>query len=120
MTHPTQLETASNQQVPAAETTPVSLSVQLKDQIDYSKPGVTRKVLIKDQTSSFMLMCITAGTVLPEHTAPRNVSLTILEGYGCLTIEGKEVRLEAGVFVYMPANTPHSLRADENLAFLHT
>jgi quercetin dioxygenase-like cupin family protein len=48
------------------------------------------------------------------------VTVTVIEGRGILTLDGREVALEPGVFVYMPAHTPHSLQALENLAFLHT
>lgn len=37
-----------------------------------------------------------------------------------LTLEGREITLQPGVFVYIPASIPHALRALENLAFLHT
>ncbi|MEO8892851.1 MAG: cupin domain-containing protein [Coleofasciculaceae cyanobacterium] len=44
----------------------------------------------------------------------------MIEGRGILTLEGREITLQPGVFVYMPAKTPHALHALENLAFLHT
>ena len=46
--------------------------------------------------------------------------MTVIEGRGVLTLEGREITLQPGVFVYIPANIPHALRALENLAFLHT
>lgn len=58
------------------------------------------------------LICLTAGTEMLGHSASRNVSITV--------IEGCEIALQPGVFVYMPAKTRHALRALENLAFLHT
>jgi len=44
----------------------------------------------------------------------------VLEGKGILTLEGQDILLEPGVFVFMPANAPHALKAEENLAFLLT
>jgi quercetin dioxygenase-like cupin family protein len=95
-------------------------TTQLRDQADYTKSGVSRTSLVKNEQGQFSLVCLSAGTHLPEHTAPRNVSVTVIEGRGILTLDGREVALEPGVFVYMPAHTPHSLQALENLAFLHT
>lgn len=96
-----------------------SFTAQLKEWIDYSKPGVTRKAIVKDAQPPIALVCLTAGTELPEHTAPRTVSLMVIEGRGTFTLEGHEIVMEPGVFIYMPAHRPHALRAEENLAFLH-
>jgi quercetin dioxygenase-like cupin family protein len=97
-----------------------SFNSNLHDLVNYTKPGVSRTALIKDEHTSFALICLTAGTQMPEHSTPRNVSVTVIEGRGILTLAGQEITLESGVFVYMPANTPHSLQAIANLAFLHT
>lgn len=100
--------------------TATAFTADLRALVDYSKPGVSRKALVKDGQTSFALVCLSAGTQMPEHTAARNVSVTVIEGRGILTLAGQAVPLEPGVFVYMPANTPHALEATENLAFLHT
>ena len=94
--------------------------VDLRALTDYTKPGVTCKALAKDEQSNFSLLCLTAGTSLPEHTAPRHVSLTVIKGHGTFTLNGREIALQPGVFIYLPANTPHALHALENLALLHT
>lgn len=52
--------------------------VNLRELADYTKPGVTRKPLAQDEHSSFSLLCLTAGTRLPEHTVPRPVSVTVI------------------------------------------
>lgn len=100
--------------------TDATLAVQLRDQFESVKPGVSRTNLVKDEHSQFVLIQLSAGTCLPEHSVPRPVSITVLEGHGILTIEEREIALEHGVFVYMSANTLHTLRATGNLAFLHT
>ncbi len=97
-----------------------SFTTQLQEQANYTKPGVSRKSLVKDEQVQFSLVCLTADTEIPEHVASRNISVTVIEGRGVLTLEGREITLQPGVFVYIPANIPHALRALENLAFLHT
>lgn len=97
-----------------------SFTTQLQEQADYSKPGTTRKSLVKNEQVEFSLICLTAGTEMLEHTASRNVSITVIEGRGILTLEGSEIAMLPGVFVYLPANTRHALRALENLAFVHS
>ena len=98
----------------------LAASVDLRALADYTKPGVTRKALVKNEQHTLSLLCLTAGTNLPEHTAPRHVSLTVIEGRGIFTLNGQEIALQPGVFIYLPANTPHALHALENLALLHT
>lgn len=96
------------------------VTVNLHALVDYTKPGVTRKALAKDEQGTFSLMCLTAGTTIPEHTASRPLSVTVLEGRGVFTLAGREITLQPGVFIHLPAKTPHALHASENLAFLHT
>ena len=63
---------------------------------------------------------LAAGTEIDEHTSTRNAVITVLEGTGNLNLEGKDIALAPGVFVFMPANAPHAVQAAENLAFVLT
>ncbi len=100
--------------------TPQSLVTQLKDKIEYAETGVLSKVLLKLSYCQYTLFCLASGTDISEHTSTRNAVVQVIEGRGILTLEGQDILLEPGVFVYMPANAPHALKADENLAFLLT
>ncbi|MBW4554578.1 MAG: cupin domain-containing protein [Trichormus sp. ATA11-4-KO1] len=95
-----------------------SLVTQLREQIEYPHTGVLSKVLIQDKACQYTLFCLAANSQISEHTSTRNATIHILEGRGLLTLSGKDIILESGVFVFMPANAPHALKAEENLAFL--
>ncbi|MCD8486934.1 cupin domain-containing protein [Geitlerinema calcuttense] len=97
-----------------------SLVAQLQDKIEYAETGVLSKVLLKVPGCQYTLFCLAAGTDITEHTSTRNAVVYVLEGQGTLTLEGKEIPLEPGVFIFMPANAPHALKAEANLAFLLT
>lgn len=97
-----------------------SLVTQLKDKIEYAETGVLSKVLVKLPACQYTLFCLAAETDISEHTSTRNAVVQVIEGRGILTLEGKDIILEPGVFVFMPANAPHALKADTNLAFLLT
>ena len=99
---------------------PQSLVTQLKDKIEYAETGVLSKVLVKLPYCQYTLFCLAAGTDISEHTSTRNAVVQVIEGRGILTLEGEDILLESGVFVFMPANAPHALQAQENLAFLLT
>lgn len=94
--------------------------VNLKDKIQYSADGILSSVLWKDNICQYTLFCLAKGTDISEHTSSRNAIVQVLEGEGILTLNGEEIRLEPGVFVFMAANAPHGLKAESNLAFLLT
>ncbi len=93
-------------------------AISLADMIEYPKTGVQRKTLLKDANCQYVLMSIASGTEIAEHASPRNATVHVIEGQGMLTLEDKEIVLEPGVFVFMPAATPHALKAMANLTFL--
>ena len=95
-----------------------SFTATLQDLIEYSTNGILSKVLLKDNSSQYSLFCLAADTEIEEHTSTRNAFITVVEGTGNLNLEGKDIALAPGVFVFMPANAPHALLAKENLGFV--
>lgn len=99
---------------------PESFTEQLQDKIEYAVTGILSKVLLKLPHCQYTLFCLAAGTDIAEHTSTQNAVVQVLEGNGILTLEGRDITLKPGVFVFMAANAPHALKASENLAFLLT
>jgi nitric oxide dioxygenase len=95
-----------------------SFTATLQDLIKYPTSGISSKVLLKDNNSQYSLLCLAGGTKIDEHSSPRNAVITVVEGTGNLNLEGKDITLSPGVFVFMPANAPHAVQARENLAFV--
>jgi nitric oxide dioxygenase len=95
-----------------------SFTATLQDLIQYPTSGIFSKVLLKDNSSQYSLLCLAAGTEIDEHTNTRNAFITVMEGTGNLNLEGKDIALAPGVFVFMPANAAHGVQARENLAFV--
>jgi nitric oxide dioxygenase len=104
----------------AIATSQTSFTVTLQDLIEYPSSGILSKVLLKDNNSQHSLFCLAAGTEIDEHTSTRNAVITVVEGTGNLNLEGKDIALAPGVFVFMPANAPHAVQAQENLTFTLT
>ncbi len=102
----------------AISTSNNSFTATLQDLIEYPTSGILSKVLLKDNNSQYSLFCLAAGTDIEEHTSTRNAIITVVEGAGNLNLEGKDIVLIPGVFVFMPANAPHAVQATENLAFI--
>lgn len=97
-----------------------SLTLKLNEQIEYPTGGVLSKVIAKTSNCQYTLFCLAAGTDISEHTSAKNATVHVIEGRGIFTLEGQEIALEPGVFIFMPAHAPHALKAQENLAFLLT
>ena len=101
-------------------TTNPSFVTQLREQIEYRDTGTFNKVLLKDQACQYTLLCLAPNTEISEHKSTRNATVNVIEGRGLLTLSGQDIALETGVFVFIPANAPHSLRSEDKLAFLLT
>ncbi|MDZ8087662.1 MAG: cupin domain-containing protein [Nostoc sp. DedQUE12b] len=97
-----------------------SFITQLREQIQYPSAGVFSKVLLKDNACQYTLFCLAANTDISEHTSIWNATINVIEGRGILSLSGEDIQLEHGIFVFMPANAPHALKAEENLTFLLT
>ena len=92
----------------------------LPELIEYPDSGIMSKVIVKDKNCQHTLLCLAKLAKIEEHTSPRNAAINVIQGKGILTLEGEEIQLEPGVFVFMKAHAPHALQALENLAFILT
>jgi quercetin dioxygenase-like cupin family protein len=95
-------------------------AIRWADVIEYPQTGVKSKILLEDGNCRYTLMSLAAGMHIAEHTNPRNATVNVIEGQGVLTLEGKEIILASGVFVFVPSTTLHAVKAVTNLAFLLT
>jgi len=90
----------------------------LKDQIEYSDGSIVSKTLIDKETGTLTLFAFDAGQSLSEHTAPFDAVVHVLDGEAELTIDGKKVITSEGQMTIMPANIPHSVKAEKRFKML--
>lgn len=102
----------------ASTTKPNGFTIQLRDLIQYGEEGVRRQIVTKDEKRQAILVCLTAGTHLSSHSSSHDGFIIAIDGQGVFTLEGEDIALEPGVFIAMPANVVHSVKAIDNLAFL--
>ena len=80
-------------------------------------PGVTIRWLIAERdgapTFAVRLFEVAPGAVIPWHRHPWEHGIYVLEGSMTIRIEGREYRVEAGDFIYIPPNAGHDYRAGE-------
>jgi len=90
----------------------------LNEIMEFPKEGIFSRVLAKSDTFNYTLMCLAKGSNIDEHTSTKNGCVQVLKGKGTFKLFDQEIKMEPGVFIFMPANAPHSLKAEENLAIL--
>lgn len=95
-------------------------AIRWVDVIEYPETGVNSQVLLEDANCRYVLMSLAEGMHIAEHAAPHNATVNTIEGQGVLTLEGKDLILKAGVFVFIPATALHSVKAVTNFTFLLT
>ena len=91
---------------------------ELEKMMEFPKEGIFSKVLVKTDISNHTLMCLAKGSDISEHTSTREAAVTVLRGKGTFVLNGRKIKMEPGVFIFMPKNAPHSLSAKEDLAIL--
>lgn len=94
------------------------MNKNIKQMIEYPKQGILSKEVMKSGKLDVSLFCMAKGTEIDEHTSTKQGIVYVLEGKGMFNLEGKEIKMLPGVFIFMNNNAKHSLKAEENTAFL--
>jgi quercetin dioxygenase-like cupin family protein len=99
---------------------PNATIIHWADLVEYPQTGVKSKVLLEAGSCRYTLMSLAEGTHIAEHANSRNATVNVIEGQGVLILKGKELVLEAGVFIFIPATSSHAVKSETNLTFLLT
>ena len=90
----------------------------LNELMQFPKEGIFSRVLSKSDVYNYTLMCLSKGTDIDTHTSTKNGAVIVLKGNGIFKLFDKNIEMKEGVFIFMPKDAPHSLKADEDLAIL--
>nr|VFK37431.1 MAG: nitric oxide dioxygenase [Candidatus Kentron sp. TC]VFK37648.1 MAG: nitric oxide dioxygenase [Candidatus Kentron sp. TC]VFK51537.1 MAG: nitric oxide dioxygenase [Candidatus Kentron sp. TC] len=93
-------------------------SKDLNEMMEFPEKGIFSKVLAKSASYHYTLMCLAQGTDIDTHMSTKAGVVQVLKGTGSFTLFDREIRMNPGVFIFMPKNAPHALQADEDLAIL--
>lgn len=91
---------------------------RINDLIAYSEGGILSKTVEKTEKMDVTLFCMAAGTDISEHTSRKQGFVYVVEGDGVFNLEGKEIRMMPGTFIYMREDAVHWLKAKENTSFI--
>jgi len=90
----------------------------LKELVEYAGDSIVSKTILDKSVGTITLFAFDKGQRLSEHTAPYDAVVEVIDGTGKVTIGGKDVKLAAGEIVIMPANVPHSVKAEERFKMM--
>jgi quercetin dioxygenase-like cupin family protein len=99
---------------------PFSETVNIIDLVDYEEGRVVSRTLAAKPHVNITLFAFDQGEEISAHTSPGDAMVQILDGEGLITIDGTEIKAQAGQVVVMPANVPHSVFAATRFKMLLT
>lgn len=92
----------------------------LKDQIQYLEGQVVSKTLAQNDHVSLTLFAFDEGEEISTHASGGDAMVTVLDGTGKFTIDGKEHVLTKDQTIVMPAGLPHAVFGLERFKMLLT
>jgi len=90
------------------------------DTIEYAGGSVVSKTILKKPTGNITLFAFDKGEGLTEHSSPFEALVHLLDGSAEITIGGTLYNIQAGQGIILPANIPHSLKANEKFKMMLT
>jgi len=94
------------------------MNEKINELIEYPKKGILSKDIVKKNKLNITLFCMAKGTEISEHTSTKQGFIYVVEGNGIFNLEGEDIIMSSGVFIYMKENAIHSLNAEENTSFI--
>lgn len=94
--------------------------VDLEGMIEFPRDGIVSKTVLKTTGKDVTLFCMSTGQLMSSHTSSYPAIIHVLQGKGEITLAKKKYEAKPNSWFYMPADTPHAIKATENLVFLLT
>ena len=92
--------------------------LELKEQISYQDGQIVSKPLVQNESVSLTLFAFEKGEEISTHAAGGDALVTVLEGTGKFTIDGKEFLLQQGESIIMPKDIPHAVYGEQRFKML--
>lgn len=85
---------------------------------DVPEGGILSRTLHDDERVRVVLFSFAPGEELSEHTSTHAAVLQFIGGEADVTVGGDAVSAQAGTFIHMIPNLPHSIRAQTPVVML--
>jgi len=93
---------------------------KISSMVEYQDGSIISREIVRKEAGTITLFAFDAGQGLSEHTAPFDAVVQILDGEAEINISGEPINAGIGEMVIMPANEPHSLKAEKRFKMLLT
>ncbi|MEN7982459.1 MAG: cupin domain-containing protein [Nanoarchaeota archaeon] len=94
--------------------------MNIKEMIEYPSQGVLSKEIVKNDKLNVSLFCMAKETDISNHTSTMAGTVQVIEGDGIFNLEGEDIEMKPGVFIFMKENAVHALKANKNTTFVLT
>ena len=94
--------------------------LRLAEQVSIQPGQVVSKTLAQNKAVSLTIFAFDEDEEISTHASNGDAMVTVLEGTGKFTVDGKEYILEAGETLVMPAGKPHAVYGQEAFKMLLT
>ena len=85
---------------------------------DAAGSGIWSKTFEKTEKVNAVIMKLSSGEDLSEHTSGFEGIIHVIEGEGIITVGDKTVEAKSGTWIHMPPKTTHSVQAVTDFTFL--
>ena len=92
--------------------------LRLKEELAYQQGQIISKTLVQNDAISITLFSFSKGEEISTHESKGDAFVTGLDGFGLITIDGKDYELKEAESIVMPARHPHAVLAKENFKML--
>ncbi|WP_077610377.1 cupin domain-containing protein [Clostridium sp. Marseille-P2415] len=88
--------------------------IVLSELVSVQEGQIVSKTLAQNEALSITLFAFDKGEEISTHDSNGDAMVSVLEGTGKFTVDGKEYLLSAGQTLVMPAKKPHAVYAVES------
>jgi len=90
----------------------IGVVLNMKTMVSYQPGSVVSRTVLDKSVGTVTVFAFDSGQGLSEHTAPFDALVQIIDGAADITIAGSVHTVREGEMIVMPANKPHSLKAN--------
>jgi len=92
----------------------------LNSMIEFPKDGIVSKVFLDRPETNMTLFCMSKGQEITEHTSSKPAAVHVLQGKGVIYLGNEKYDAEPGLWIFMPPEQKHAMKATEDFVFLLT
>jgi quercetin dioxygenase-like cupin family protein len=94
--------------------------IRMQDLVQAAPAQIVSKTLVQNNAVSITLFSFAKGEEISTHQSEGDALVSVLEGSGRFTVNGKNYLLQAGESLVMPAGLPHAIMAEEDFKWMLT